>query len=169
MKLVIETNRLFLRELTLDDVADLSLVLSDNESMAHYPHAFSTDEVRRWIERNMERYQTDGFGLWAIIRKSDNQFIGDCGITMQNIDGELLPEIGFHIIRQYCNQGYATEAAESCKIYASKVLSLKTIYSYSRESNKASQRVASKIGMKRIKTYRQDDVPIVVYSFAVND
>ncbi len=165
MNPIIETNRLILRELTPDYAADLSLVLSDEESMAHYPHAFSAEEVQRWIERNMERYRADGFGLWAVVRKSDNQFIGDCGITLQNIDGEILPEIGFHIIRQYCNRGYATEAAEACKEYGITKLGLKTIYSYSRESNIASQKVASKIGMQKIKAFKQDNVPIVVYSF----
>ena len=165
MNPIIETNRLILRELTPDYAADLSLVLSDEESMVHYPHAFSAEEVQRWIERNMERYRADGFGLWAVVRKSDNQFIGDCGITLQNIDGEILPEIGFHIIRQYCNRGYATEAAEACKEYGITKLGLKTIYSYSRESNIASQKVASKIGMQKIKAFKQDNVPIVVYSF----
>ena len=165
MSFVIETDRLILRELTLDDVANLSLVLADKESMAHYPHPFSTEEVRHWIERNLERYRTDGFGLWAIVRKSDNRFIGDCGITMQNIDGELLPEIGYHIIGLYCKQGYATEAAEACKIYAINKLKFSAIYSYSRQSNLASQRVAAKIGMDKIKTFVQDEIPIVVYSF----
>ena len=165
MSFLLETDRLILRELTLDDVADLSLVLSDEESMRHYPHAFSTEEVRGWIERNMERYRTLGFGLWAVIRKSDNQFIGDCGITMQNIDGAILPEIGFHTIKQYSNRGYATEAAEACKTYAINKLQFSTIYSYSRQSNLASQRVASKIGMEKIKTFVNDEIPIVVYSF----
>ncbi len=167
MKFVIETERLILRELTLNDVADLSLVLSDEESMKHYPHAFSADEVRGWIERNMERYRTLGFGLWAVNRKSDNQFIGDCGITMQNIGGDILPEIGFHTIKQFCNQGYASEAAEACKIYAINKLKFSAIYSYSHESNLASQRVASKIGMQKIRVFIQDEIPIVVYSFSV--
>lgn len=164
MNSVIETNRLILRELTPDDAADLSLVLSDEESMVHYPHAFSAEEVQQWIARNMERYRADGFGLWAVVRKSDNQFIGDCGITLQNIDGEILPEIGFHTIKHFCNQGYATEAAEACKEYAIRKLGFTTIYSYSRESNVASQKVAAKIGMQKIKAFKQDDVPIVVYS-----
>jgi RimJ/RimL family protein N-acetyltransferase len=164
MNSVIETNRLILRELTPDDAADLSLVLSDEESMVHYPHAFSAEEVQRWIDRNMERYRTNGFGLWAVVRKSDNQFIGDCGITLQNINGEILPEIGFHTIKHFCSRGYATEAAEACKEYAIRKLGFTTIYSYSRESNVASQKVAAKIGMQKIKAFKQDDVPIVVYS-----
>ncbi|MDD4500571.1 MAG: GNAT family N-acetyltransferase, partial [Bacteroidales bacterium] len=119
----------------------------------------------KWIERNIERYNNDGFGLWAVIRKADNQFLGDCGITLQNIDGDILPEIGFHIIKTYCNKGYATEAAEACKKYAIDVLGFKSIYSYSEVGNKASQRVSSKIGMTRVRTFKKDGTEEVVYEF----
>ena len=50
-------------------------------------------------------------GLWAVILKETGAFIGDCGITMQQIDGETLPEIGYHIAKQHWRHGYATEAA----------------------------------------------------------
>lgn len=169
MKPIIETPRLYLRPLNPEDISNLSLVLSDKDSMRYYPHAFSKDEVKKWIERNIERYNIDGFGLWAVIRKADNQFLGDCGITLQNIDGVILPEIGFHIIKTYCNNGYATEAAEACKKYALEVLRFKSIYSYSEIGNKASQRVASKIGMHRVKTFKKDGTEDVVFEFSVNE
>jgi RimJ/RimL family protein N-acetyltransferase len=165
MESIIETDRLFLRQLTLEDTSSLSLVLSDQESMRHYPHAFSNEEVEKWIERNIERYKNDGFGLWAVIRKADNQFLGDCGITLQNIDGDILPEIGFHIIKTFCNMGYATEAAEACRKYAMEVLGYKSIYSYSEVGNKASQRVSSKIGLNKVKTFKKDGIEEVVYEF----
>ncbi|HPD96483.1 MAG TPA: GNAT family N-acetyltransferase [Tenuifilaceae bacterium] len=162
---IIETRRLYLRQLTLKDTQNLSLVLSDKESMRHYPHAFSTEEVAIWINRNIERYKNDGFGLWAVIRKDDGQFLGDCGITLQNIDGDTLPEIGFHIIKTFCNMGYATEAAEACKRYAIEVLKFKSIYSYSEVENKASQRVSAKIGMNQIKTFKSEGIEKVVYEY----
>lgn len=169
MKPIIETSRLYLRQLTLKDISNLSLVLSDKDSMKYYPHPFSLKEVTRWIERNIERYKKEGFGLWAVIRKSDDQFLGDCGITLQNIDGEILPEIGFHIIKTFCNMGYATEAAEACKKYSTEILGFKSIYSYSEVENKASQRVSSKIGMNKIKVFESDGKDKVVYEYKVND
>ncbi|MFA5013548.1 MAG: GNAT family N-acetyltransferase [Bacteroidales bacterium] len=165
MDTIIETSRLYLRQLIIQYISNLSLVLSDKESMRYYPHALSNEEVEKWIERNIERYNNDGFGLWAVIRKADNQFLGDCGITLQNIDGDILPEIGFHIIKTYCNKGYATEAAEACKKYAIDVLGFKSIYSYSEVGNKASQRVSSKIGMTRVRTFKKDGTEEVVYEF----
>ena len=169
MKSVIETERLYLRPLTFQDAKDLSLVLSDKESMKHYPHAFSMEEVENWIKRNIERYQKDGFGLWAVVRKADNQFLGDCGITLQDIDGEILPEIGFHIIKTYCNKGYASEAAAACKEYAIEQLGFTSIYSYSEIGNKASQRVSAKIGLKKIKTFKKDGIEEVVFAYNVNE
>ena len=163
MESIIETRRLFFRQLTPEDISSLSLVLSDKESTKHYPHAFSTEEVGKWIERNIERYKNEGFGLWAVIRKADNQFLGDCGITLQNIDGDILPEIGFHIIKRFCNMGYATEAAEACKKYAIETLGFKSVYSYSEVGNKASQRVSSKIGMNKVKTFKKEGIEEVVY------
>ncbi len=165
MESIIETSRLYLRPLKLEDIPSLSLVLSDQDSMRHYPHAFSYEEVKKWVERNIERYKNDGFGLWAVIRKEDNQFLGDCGITLQNIDGDILPEIGFHIIKTFCNKGYATEAAKGCKKYATEVLGLKSIYSYSQAGNKASQKVSSKTGMNKVKTFKKDGIEVVVYGY----
>lgn len=163
--MILETPRLYLRLLTKEDASDLSLVLSDQESMRYYPHPFSQEEVMAWIEHNLQRYQSDGFGLWAVIRKADNQFLGDCGITLQNIDGDILPEIGFHIIKKYCNAGYVTEAAEACKRYAIERLGSQSVYSYSEVGNKASQRVASKIGMHLVKTFCKDGIKEVVYVY----
>ncbi len=162
---IIETDRLFLRKLKTSDAEKLSLVLSDPKSMEHYPHPFSLEEVQEWIARNIQRYKELGFGLWAVIRREDNVLIGDCGITIQNIDGELLPELGFHIIRDYSKNGYATEAAHACLNYAKKELKYKSIYSYTRASNIASQGVSKKIGMKEKKRYIKDNIETVVFEY----
>ena len=159
----IETDRIFLRKFTLNDVVDLSMVLSDPQSMVHYSGAFSSDKVKHWINRNIERYESDGYGLWAMIRKSDNAFLGDCGITNQIINGAVHPEIGFHVIKKYCNCGYATEAALGCKNYAFDKLKLSKIYSYTRVENLASRRVSEKIGMVEISRFISNGHEQVLY------
>ena len=95
--MIIETERLFLREMKESYFDALYAVLSDSDIMTHYPYTFDEARVRSWIGRNMERYQKDGFGLWAVVLKENGEMIGDCGITMQSIHGQLLPEIGYHI------------------------------------------------------------------------
>jgi RimJ/RimL family protein N-acetyltransferase len=144
---ILETQRLCLREQVLDDQQELMKVLSDPESMKFYPHPFSEEEVKRWIQWNLENYKKFSHGLWAVILKDGERLIGDCGITMQAIGDEILPEIGFHIIKEYCNRGYATEAALACKAYAFQVLHYPKIYSYTSVKNLPSQKVAEKIGM----------------------
>lgn len=148
-----ETERLYLRELVPEDKNELSKVLSDFESMKYYPKVFDEEKVEKWIQWNIENYSKYNHGLWAVILKEGEVFLGDCGITMQRIEDEVVPEIGFHIIKDYCNKGYATEAALACKKYAFEVLNYSRVFSITSERNIPSQKVAEKIGMKFYKYF----------------
>ncbi len=152
----IETKRLVLRELTADDIKPLHEIFSDPETMKYYPEAFTLEQSENWIKWNIENYAAYGFGLWGVILKDSGQFIGDCGITMQKIDGAAVPEIGYHINKNYINRGCATEAALACRNYAFETLKFPKIYSYMKETNIPSQRVAEKAGMKFIKKYEDE-------------
>ena len=155
---VIETERLYLRELVLEDKDELKKVLSDVESMKFYPHPFSEEEVKNWIIWNIDNYKKYNHGLWAVILKEGNIFLGDCGITMQNIDGEVVPEMGFHIIKDYCGKGYATEAALACKKYAFEELNYSKLFSYTILENIPSQKVANKVGMSLYKYFEKNNL-----------
>ncbi|QUR94613.1 GNAT family N-acetyltransferase [Macrococcoides canis] len=159
---ILETERLILRKLYPQDKECLTKVLSDSESMQFYDHPFNEHEVEEWIKWNIENYAIYNCGLWAVILKEDGTFLGDCGITMQNIDGEVLPEIGFHIIKEYCNKGYASEAAKACMDYAFDFLGFEQIYSYSTIDNLPSQKVAAKIGMKKHKIFDKNGLQHIV-------
>ncbi|SES67678.1 Protein N-acetyltransferase, RimJ/RimL family [Oceanobacillus limi] len=159
---IIETERLYLRELVSDDVEDLSMVLSDPETMQYYPMPFNQEKVLKWIEWNRNSYQQFNHGLWAVILKEGDKLIGDCGITMQRIEEETVPEIGFHIRKDYWNKGYATEAAMACKQYAFDTLNYSRIYSYTSIRNIPSQKVAEKLGMKTYKTFEKNGEDQVV-------
>lgn len=114
----LETERLILRELIYDDFEALYAVLADSDIMQHYPYTFDESRVRNWITRNIERYKIFGFGLWAIVLKETGEMIGDCGITMQNINGMIKPEIGYYLNKKYQRQGYAKEAVIKCRDWA---------------------------------------------------
>ena len=77
--MVIETQRLILREMIEDDFDALYRVLADSDIMQHYPYTFDENRVKNWIVRNIERYQIFGFGLWAVCLKDTAEMIGDCG------------------------------------------------------------------------------------------
>ncbi len=164
MVYILETERLLLRELVDEDSEALAMVLSDKDSMKYYPHEFSHEEVKAWIAWNRRNYREYGFGLWAVIRKEDSSFLGDCGITMQNIDNNYLPEIGFHIISAYRRKGYASEAAIGVMEFVREKHGFIKLYSYCEEANLASLAVMRKIGMKREKAYISSGIRRLVYS-----
>lgn len=162
MNRIIETNRLYLKELTREDNADLACILCDKESMAYYPRPFNCKEVNNWIDWNVQSYRTNGYGLWAVILTDGDVFLGDCGVTIQEIAGENLPELGYHIKKDHWNNGYATEAAKACIRYGFEVLKFQNLYSYTQKNNHSSMRVAEKCGMHYVKDFTKTvmDVPV---------
>ncbi len=65
--MILETERLYLREMNQDDYGSLCRILQDEEAMYAYEGAFSDEEVQEWLDRQTARYQRWGFGLWAVI------------------------------------------------------------------------------------------------------
>jgi len=149
----LETKRLILRELTMKDFDALYEILSDPQTMQHYPAPFDQERVRNWIIVNQQRYQTLGFGLWGVVLKETGELIGDCGITMQNIHGQMLPEIGYHIHKKHQRKGYASEAAKACQKYLFEHTAFNAVYSYMKYTNEASYGVALKTGMHFVEEY----------------
>jgi [ribosomal protein S5]-alanine N-acetyltransferase len=147
MEIILETPRLILREFVSDDANGLARVISDAETMRFYPTRFDRAAVEEWIARNQRRYREDGHGLWAIELKSCGEMIGDCGITLQEVDGQAMPEIGYHLRRDLWGQGLATEAARACRDYGFGNMQFAGMISLIRPENVASCRVAERNGM----------------------
>ena len=161
--MILETERLYLREMNQDDYGSLCRILQDEEAMYAYEGAFSDEEVQEWLDRQTARYQRWGFGLWAVILRETGALIGQCGLTIQPWKGREVLEIGYLFNRAYWGRGYATEAARACKRYAFARLGAAEVCSIIREGNTASQRVALRNGMTRAdrwtKRYRGVDMP----------
>lgn len=162
----LETDRLILREFAQSDFDALYAVLSDPEAMKFYPKPFDEARVRGWIQWNLENYRVFGFGLWAVVLKSGGEVIGDCGVTMQNINGIIKPEIGYHIRRDHQNHGYASEAARKCRDYIFENTPFNSIYSYMKATNAASAAVAIHCGMRLVDEYA-DPVNTLSRAYAI--
>ncbi len=161
----IETERLILRELTVDDFKPLYDVLTDSKIMQHYSFTFDEEKVMGWITDNLKRYENEGFGHWAIVLKSTGEMIGDCGITMQNINGETKPEIGYHVNRKHQRKGYAKEAAGKCRDWGFENTEFDIIYSYMKKSNVPSYSTAIANGMSKVDEFiDEDNLATVVYA-----
>lgn len=143
---VIETDRLLLRQLKEEDIPGLHLIFSDPETMRYYPSPFSYEKTQNWVKRNQERYKKDGYGLWAVCLKGNNELIGDCGLVKQKIDDNTEIEIGYHINKKYWCNGFGSEAAMACKEYGFNKLGLKKLISIIDPINVPSIRVAEKNG-----------------------
>jgi len=144
----LETERLILRELTLDDVEPLREVLGDPWTMRYYHHPYSREEVVDWIERWTASYRDNGFGLWALVLKDSGELVGDTGLTWQDVDGEPLVEVGWHVNKRFQRRGLATEAGRASLDYGLGPLGLDRIISLIRPENEPSWRVAEKLGMR---------------------
>ncbi len=116
--------------------------------MRYYPAPYTRAQVDEWIERNRLRYKNDGVSLWAMLLKSCGELIGDCGIIRQDVDGEFLYEVGYHLRRDQWGQGFATEAAIACRDWAFANLKVDRVISLIRPENQPSRKVAERNGMK---------------------
>ena len=164
---MIETKRLLLREMTAQDFDALCRVLTDPDIMQHYPSVFNETGVQNWINKNMKRYQIFGFGLWAVCLKDTGEVIGDCGLTMQLIDGQIKPEIGYHIRKDHQRQGYAKEAALAVRDWVFTNTPFQVVYSYMKHTNEPSAKTALAYGCKQVDSFR-DDVNEITNVFAIS-
>jgi [ribosomal protein S5]-alanine N-acetyltransferase len=144
---ILETARLRLREFVPQDVDALLAVLGDPVAMQYYPAAFDRRGVEEWIERNRSRYESDGYGLWAMLLKDSGELIGDCGCFLRDVAGRDEIEIGYHVRRDLWGNGYATEAALACMEYSFARLGAARVISMIRPENTQSRRVAEKNGL----------------------
>ncbi len=161
--MILETERLYLREMEQSDFDTLCSILQDEETMYAYEGAFQAAEVQEWLDRQISNYEAWGFGLWAVVLRETGEMIGQCGLTMQPWKDREVLEIGYLFCRSHWHKGYAAEAAGACKKYAFETLDAREVCSIIRDTNTASQNVAIRNGMTAadhwIKHYRGVDMP----------
>ena len=164
---ILETKRLYLRQMDEGDFPDLCKMLQDEEVMYAYAHAFPDEEAREWLNRQMDRYRRYGFGLWAAVDKESGEMVGQIGLTLQDWDGRMAPEVGYLLKRRFWGRGYATEGARGCMDYAFGTLGLDWVCSIIRDNNAPSQAVARRNGLRPeghlVKHYYGMDMPHTVW------
>ena len=169
MNTILETERLILREMTQSDFPALREHLQDAEVMAtSFEYAFSDEEIQEGLNKQFKSYQENGFGVWAVILKENNQLIGQCGLSMQPVEDREVLEIGYIFQKAYWHKGYAIEAALACREYAFNKLNADEVFSIIRDTNTASQKVAKRNGMRVthtfVKHYRGVDMRHYLFS-----
>jgi RimJ/RimL family protein N-acetyltransferase len=166
----IETERLILRTMTLDDTDALLHIFSDPRVMQSFGGIiFDRDRMEQWVRDNLEHQAGHGYGLFSVILAAENLLIGDCGLEHMEIDGRAEVEIGYDMRSAYWGRGFATEAAGAVRDFAFGVLKLPRVISLIRPENVASRRVAEKIGMVREKEIDRGGHPYWIYAQSRTD
>lgn len=115
-----------------------------------------------WIAWNRRNYEEHGFGLW-IVQTHAGRFVGDCGLTMQEVDGQWFVEAGWHVRSDLRGQGFATEAAVAVRD-AARTAGVERLIAIIRPGNLASQRVATKLGLVLAREVHKSGGPALVFS-----
>ncbi len=163
MRIILETNRLILRELSPDDAVGMFELDSDpkvhqylgNKPISEIAQAEKTIEIVR------KQYAEYGIGRWAVIEKESQQFIGWSGLKFmkESTNGHTnYYDLGYRLISKYWGKGYATETAIATLNYGFNFLNLNEIYATAAIENKASNKILNKIGFNQIGTFYYEDI-----------
>jgi RimJ/RimL family protein N-acetyltransferase len=155
------TPRLRFREMAVDDLDALASVLGAPDPVRPTRRLRTRADTERWIAWNQDNYRTHGFGLWAI-ETHDGRFVGDCGLTMQDLEGELHLEVGYHVALDLRGQGLASEAAAAVRRVATAAGEAHLV-AIIRPENLPSQRVAQHIGLRLERQVVKNGVDVLVF------
>ena len=144
---VIQTERIVLRQIEMDDVDNLMGIFSDPVAMRYYPSTKTRREAKDWVRWTLSSYRDHGFGQWVAILKDSGEFAGQCGLTIQEVEGKEEVEIGYLFLRRFWGRGLATEAARAARDHGFHALGHERLVSLIDPGNLASRRVAEKVGL----------------------
>ena len=145
---ILETDRLILRQFTLEDAPTMFAINSDPE-VVRYAEGVTPSSLDESIEHlrdgPLADYEEFGYGRWGMVLKQSDALIGFCGMKYLKELG--LNEVGYRLERKHWGSGLATEAAGATLDYARRRLGMDYVIALIMEENTASIRVAEKLGM----------------------
>jgi ribosomal-protein-alanine N-acetyltransferase len=162
----LETERLITRKLVSEDYKTWSVFFEDKDAIEFIIGSDTrenTERAKYWIERQQNRYENKLFGLQALIDRVSGEFIGMCGLLLQEVEGAKELEVGYHILKKHWGNGYATEAARLFKEYAFKNKLGSSVISIIHVNNVRSQSVALKNGMIRERRCSWNNLDVFIY------
>lgn len=172
MKYILETERLRLREFTLDDT-QFVIELFNSPGWLKYigdRNIRTEDQAKAYLENGpIKSYRDNGYGLSLVETKDNRISIGACGILKR--DNLESPDIGFAFLPTSTGKGYAYEIAEATLKYALNTLKLEKIAAITMESNERSIKLLEKIGLRFVKTinFPTSNQPLQFYSMSATD
>ena len=164
MQIIFETPRLILGQFTEDDASLILELNSDPEIVkyVHEPVLTSEEEAKKIIVDIILPQYKNNLGRWATYTKSNNEFIGWCGLKYRPELDEI--DLGYRLKKNAWGKGYATEAAKHTLDHGFNNLDLNLITGRAHIENIASIKVLEKIGMQFISEGIVDDCPVKTYT-----
>lgn len=144
------TDRLRFRPMTMSDLDDITAMLVAFDPMRGDRPPSTRDDAVRWVEWQERNYAEHDFGLW-VVETHEGTFVGDCGLTMQDVEGTPHVEVGYHLVPQMRGQGFAREAARAVHDCAA-AHGVEHLVALIRPDNTPSQGVARSLGMELERT-----------------
>lgn len=159
--MILETDRLILRQWQNSDHLPFIHMGQDPQVMQYFPHCLSAEESLLFIQTVSEIIQRNQWGFWAVELKATGEFIGCIGLHHQSTQFDFSPcvEIGWRLAKKYWQQGYATEGAQAALNYAFNTLLLDKVVAFTAEINIPSEAVMKKLAMQKVKTFSHPKLP----------
>lgn len=160
------SKRLKTKFLTQDDIPEWAAFFEDEEAIEFFPNQNNETPLERSafvINKQLKRYADQQFGVQKIILKSTKEWVGICGLLIQDVNGELKTEVGYQFFKQFWGNGYAPEAAKIFIDFAQAHQLSQDIISLIDVNNIKSQRVAEKNGLFRSERIIWTGLDIYVY------
>jgi RimJ/RimL family protein N-acetyltransferase len=161
-KVTLETKRLILRMWREEDFEEYAKLCADPEVMRYLGgKTFDTTEAWRHMAMMVGHWHLLGYGQWAVEEKGTGRFVGRVGFL--NPEGWPGFEIGWTLKREFWRKGYATEGGRRALEYAFKELDKQHVISLIRPENRASIRVAERLGETLEGTAKVMGIDVLVY------
>lgn len=162
MKIILETERLYLREFVESDGLHFYHLNNDLDVIKFTGNdPFKSLKEANLFINNYSDYKRNGFGRWAVCLKETNEFLGWCGLKLEDDSKEI--DLGFRFYKKYWGKGYATESAKACINYGFSSLRISEIVGRAYVENIASIGVLKKCNFKFKKQFKYDNQQAVLY------
>ena len=158
MTIILETERLFLRELLLNDVEPLTVLLSSPKVTRFTGGPRGENAVRRFVQAQHESYREHGYGYWAVVHRDSGALVGRAGITSASAS---TPMLGCELDRAYWGHGLGKEVSAALRDHAFDELSLERVAASVDRKDKAVLRIAEALGMEPLS---DDDPRVIIYA-----
>ncbi len=164
-----ESERLLYRRITEEDFDTWLRFCAYPDSLKYIFSPIQLEEVdpvarcKIWFDKVFHRYSNGLGGMNALIEKSSGAFVGQCGLLIQTVEEKEELEIGYSLMPEFRNQGYAIEAAKTCKEFVFANNYRESLISMVHVDNMASAKVAMKNGMVLDKTINHHGDPVNIF------